>query len=71
MAVVESMKLETALRAPVAGRVAEVFADVNTQVESGAKLLLIEPAADEAAEPEPRGPWGPGRPGRAGRRRQH
>jgi acetyl/propionyl-CoA carboxylase alpha subunit/acetyl-CoA carboxylase carboxyltransferase component len=53
VAVVESMKLETALRAPVAGRVAELFADVNTQVESGAKLLLIEPAADEAAEPEP------------------
>ena len=56
VAVVESMKLETALRAPVAGRVAEVFADVNTQVESGAKLLLIEPAADsgadEGAEPE-------------------
>ena len=44
VAVVESMKLETALRAPVAGRVAEVFADVNTQVESGAKLLRIEPA---------------------------
>ena len=56
MAVVESMKLETALRAPVAGQVAEVFADVNTQVESGAKLLLIQPAADsgpdEGAEPE-------------------
>jgi acetyl/propionyl-CoA carboxylase alpha subunit/acetyl-CoA carboxylase carboxyltransferase component len=52
VAVVESMKLETSLRAPVAGQVAEVFADVNTQVESGAKLLLIEPAADEAAEPE-------------------
>ena len=56
VAVVESMKLETALRAPVAGQVAEVFADVNTQVESGAKLLLIEPAADsgpdEGAEPE-------------------
>ena len=52
VAVVESMKLETSLRAPAAGRVAEVFADVNSQVESGAKLLLIEPAADEAAEPE-------------------
>ena len=52
VAVVESMKLETALRAPVAGRVAEVFADVNIQVESGAKLLLIEPAADAAEEPE-------------------
>ena len=53
VAVVESMKLETSLRAPAAGRVAEVFADVNTQVESGAKLLRVEPAADEAAEPEP------------------
>ena len=52
VAVVESMKLETALRAPVAGRVAEVFADVNIQVESGAKLLLIEPAADAAEDPE-------------------
>ena len=43
VAVVESMKLETSLRAPASGRVAEVFADVNTQVESGAKLLRIEP----------------------------
>src|SRR5579871_1325899 len=47
VAVVESMKLETSLRSPAAGRVAEVFADVNTQVESGAKLLRVEPAADE------------------------
>src|SRR5215813_10969247 len=52
VAVVESMKLETSLRAPASGRVAEVFADVNTQVESGAKLLRIEPAADEGAEAE-------------------
>jgi biotin carboxyl carrier protein len=49
VAVVESMKLETSLRAPASGRVAEVFADVNTQVESGAKLLRIEPAPDEGA----------------------
>ncbi|MFZ0188862.1 MAG: biotin carboxylase N-terminal domain-containing protein, partial [Streptosporangiaceae bacterium] len=42
MAVVESMKLETALRAPVAGRIAEVLVDVNTQVETGAKLVRIE-----------------------------
>ena len=55
VAVVESMKLETALRAPVAGRVAEVFADVNTQVDSGTKLLRIEPAAsgDEAGTTDP------------------
>ena len=32
VAVVESMKLETALHAPAAGRVAEVLAEVNTQV---------------------------------------
>ena len=52
VAVVESMKLETSLRSPAAGRVAEVFADVNTQVESGAKLLRIEPEADADAAAE-------------------
>ena len=50
VAIVESMKLETALRAPAAGRVTEVFADVNTQVESGAKLILIEPDQDQSEE---------------------
>ena len=45
VAVVESMKLETALRAPFAGRVAEVLVDANTQVEGGAKLVRMEPAA--------------------------
>jgi acetyl/propionyl-CoA carboxylase alpha subunit/acetyl-CoA carboxylase carboxyltransferase component len=52
VAIVESMKLETALRAPVAGRVVEVFADVNTQVESGTKLLRIEQDPDQAGEAE-------------------
>jgi acetyl/propionyl-CoA carboxylase alpha subunit/acetyl-CoA carboxylase carboxyltransferase component len=54
VAVVESMKLETALRAPAAGRVAEVFADVNTQVESGARLLRIDqdPELGQAGERE-------------------
>ena len=54
VAVVESMKLETALHAPVAGRVAEVLVDVNTQVESSTKLVRIEPDPDqdEAGEPE-------------------
>ncbi len=52
VAIVESMKLETALRAPAAGRVAEVFADVNTQVESGTKLVKIDPATDAEAAPE-------------------
>src|SRR6266480_3306274 len=53
VAVVESMKLETALHAPVAGRVAEVLADVNTQVESSAKLVRIEPDPDQDSAGEP------------------
>ncbi len=58
VAIVESMKLETALRTPAAGRVAELLADVNTQVETGAKLVRIEqdPAlqADAGHAPEAR-----------------
>jgi acetyl/propionyl-CoA carboxylase alpha subunit/acetyl-CoA carboxylase carboxyltransferase component len=46
VAVVESMKLETALRAPVAGRVAEVLVAANTQVEAGTKLVRLEPDDD-------------------------
>jgi len=48
VAIVESMKLETALRAPVAGRVAEVLVDTNTQVEGGTKLIRLEPAPRSA-----------------------
>ncbi|MGE3287394.1 MAG: carboxyl transferase domain-containing protein [Pseudonocardia sp.] len=43
VAVVESMKLETPLRAPVAGRVREVLVAANTQVEGGTKLVRLEP----------------------------
>ena len=51
----ESMKLETALRAPFAGRVREVLVAVNTQVEGGTTLLRLEPAGDGAqAEEAPR-----------------
>jgi acetyl/propionyl-CoA carboxylase alpha subunit/acetyl-CoA carboxylase carboxyltransferase component len=52
VAVVESMKLETALHAPASGRVAEVLADVNTQVETGTKLVRIEPNQDQDADGE-------------------
>jgi acetyl/propionyl-CoA carboxylase alpha subunit/acetyl-CoA carboxylase carboxyltransferase component len=45
VAVVESMKLETALRAPVSGRVQEVLVAANTQVEGGTKLVRLEPDA--------------------------
>jgi acetyl/propionyl-CoA carboxylase alpha subunit/acetyl-CoA carboxylase carboxyltransferase component len=47
VAVVESMKLETALRAPFAGRVREVVVAANTQVEGGTTLLRLEPAGAE------------------------
>jgi acetyl/propionyl-CoA carboxylase alpha subunit/acetyl-CoA carboxylase carboxyltransferase component len=56
VAVVESMKLETSLHAPVAGRVAEVLADVNTQVDSGTKLVRIEPDPEQDGD----GDAGPG-----------
>jgi len=46
VAIVESMKLETALRAPGAGRIAEVLVDVNTQVETGTKLVRIDQDSD-------------------------
>ncbi|MCF7553384.1 carboxyl transferase domain-containing protein [Pseudonocardia sp. WMMC193] len=49
VAVVESMKLETALRAPFAGTVAEVLVPANTQVEGGTKLVRLEPAAEGGA----------------------
>ncbi|WP_433279295.1 biotin carboxylase N-terminal domain-containing protein [Pseudonocardia xinjiangensis] len=50
VAVVESMKLETALRAPVAGRVVEILIAPNTQVEGGTKLVRLEPDADAGAD---------------------
>jgi acetyl/propionyl-CoA carboxylase alpha subunit/acetyl-CoA carboxylase carboxyltransferase component len=49
LAVVESMKLETALRAPVSGRVAEVLVPANTQVEAGTKLVRLEPDPEAGA----------------------
>jgi acetyl/propionyl-CoA carboxylase alpha subunit/acetyl-CoA carboxylase carboxyltransferase component len=42
LVVLESMKMETALRAPSAGRVREVFATVNSQVDAGAALLRVD-----------------------------
>jgi acetyl/propionyl-CoA carboxylase alpha subunit/acetyl-CoA carboxylase carboxyltransferase component len=48
--VLESMKMETAVRAPVTGRVREVLAVVNAQVDAGAALLRVDPAGDEGEE---------------------
>jgi 3-methylcrotonyl-CoA carboxylase alpha subunit len=44
VAVVEAMKMEHSLVAPLAGRVKEVRAQAGTQVAEGAAILLIEPA---------------------------
>ena len=46
LVVLESMKMETAVRAPTAGRVREVFATVNNQVDAGAALLRFDPAGE-------------------------
>ncbi len=44
VAVVEAMKMEHSLLAPLAGRVTEVRAQAGTQVAEGAAILLIEQA---------------------------
>ena len=49
LVVLESMKMETALRAPSAGRVREIFATVNNQVDAGAALLRFDQAGESTA----------------------
>jgi len=49
IAVLESMKLQTAVKAPRSGRVREVLARVNTQVDAGAPLLRLDRPIGEAA----------------------
>jgi acetyl/propionyl-CoA carboxylase alpha subunit/acetyl-CoA carboxylase carboxyltransferase component len=53
LVVVESMKMETVLRAPFRGRVRELAVSVGSQVEAGARLLRLEPLGDgdQAAGP--------------------
>ena len=51
--VLESMKMETVVQAPFAGRVRELLVKTGSQVENGAPLLRLEPVADETeAEPD-------------------
>ncbi|QYB01552.1 ATP-grasp domain-containing protein [Rhodococcus sp. USK10] len=52
LVVLESMKMETAVRAPVAGRVREVLAMVNSQVDAGTALLRVEETAEESTAPK-------------------
>ena len=48
--VLESMKMETYVRAPFAGRIRDVTAVVNSQVDAGASLLRIDRLDDDAAQ---------------------
>ena len=52
VAVLESMKMETAVRAPQGGVVREVLAVVNSQVDAGAPLVRLDRASGETEEPE-------------------
>jgi acetyl/propionyl-CoA carboxylase alpha subunit/4'-phosphopantetheinyl transferase EntD len=51
VAVLEAMKTEMPIFAPVAGRVRSVLVTANVQVESGAPLLVLEPTEAERLEP--------------------
>jgi acetyl/propionyl-CoA carboxylase alpha subunit/acetyl-CoA carboxylase carboxyltransferase component len=52
VAVTESMKMETSLTAPVAGRVREVLVSANVQVPGGRPLVQIDPLDDSPAAVE-------------------
>ena len=52
LAVVEAMKMEIAITAPVSGRVRDVFVARNVQVDAGTPLFRIEPVGDDD-EPMP------------------
>ncbi|TPG32897.1 carboxyl transferase domain-containing protein [Mycolicibacterium hodleri] len=55
LVVLESMKMETAMRASSAGRVREVFAIVNSQVDAGTTLLRVDQVgADTTSTAAPR-----------------
>ncbi|MFL5070428.1 MAG: acetyl/propionyl/methylcrotonyl-CoA carboxylase subunit alpha [Xanthobacteraceae bacterium] len=43
VAVVEAMKMEHSLIAPIAGRVGEIAATAGSQIAEGAKIMVIEP----------------------------
>jgi acetyl/propionyl-CoA carboxylase alpha subunit/acetyl-CoA carboxylase carboxyltransferase component len=46
--VLESMKMETVVRAPFAATVRELMVSAGSQVETGAPLVRLEPVADDA-----------------------
>ena len=51
IAVLESMKMETAVHAPFDGVVTDVLASASVQLDAGAPLLRLEPAGDDEDTP--------------------
>jgi acetyl/propionyl-CoA carboxylase alpha subunit/acetyl-CoA carboxylase carboxyltransferase component len=49
--VLESMKMETVLSAPLTGRVSQVLASPNTQIDAGTPVLQLEATGDATAAP--------------------
>ena len=47
--ILESMKMETPVKAPYAGRVREILAAVNSQVDAGGALLRLDKLEEEGA----------------------
>ncbi|NLE82374.1 MAG: ATP-grasp domain-containing protein [Rhodococcus sp.] len=47
LVVLESMKMETAIRAPYAGTVREILGTVNAQVDAGAPLVRVDQIAED------------------------
>ena len=47
--VLEAMKMELSVAAPVSGRVKEIAVNPNVQVDAGAQLLTLEPSEDDEA----------------------
>ncbi len=45
--VLEAMKMELSVTAPVSGRVKEIVVNTNVQVDAGAQLLTLEPSEDD------------------------
>ncbi len=53
IAVVESMKMETVVSAPFAGRVRSLFAGPNEQVDGGAALVQLDPTGPDRGTEHP------------------
>ena len=51
VAVVEAMKMETAVTTPIGGRVREVMVSANVQVGAGAPLVRVDEVVTDQAEP--------------------